>query len=303
MATTTTITSNYNGEVAGELFLNAWKENDVLKNGSVDLLENVNEKTSFRKLETTDGEREYTCGFEPEGSITLSEVDVTPIKFKSDFDLCKEDFRKTWTSKELGQSAHNDNFSKEILDGIIADKLAQHGQKIGRNIWQATVALNKYDGFIPQFVADSTVVKVDGVAITKSNILAEIEKVVTASPENLSGEELVLSVSRNVAQAYNFYLIGQGTVNGLGGNANTDLVFGDYRMVVDKGLPANTMVLADPKNLKVVTGALADHNEIRVVDEDSIPLFTGKIRGTMVYNIATKLVYGAEIVYYRFPIA
>jgi hypothetical protein len=302
MATTTTITSNYNGKVAGGLFLKSWKEADVLVNGAIDLLENVNEKISFRKLETTDGEREYTCGFVPEGSITLAEVATTPVKFKSDWDLCKEDFRATWSADDLGASAHNDNFSKEILDAIIADKLAQHGEKIGRLIWNATVAVNGYDGFLKRFSADATVIDVASTTVTKANVLAEIEKVVTASPANLNGSDLVLSVSRNIAQAYNFYLIGQGTINGLGGNANTSLVFGDYTMVVDKGLPANTMVLADPKNLKVVTGALADHNEIKAVDEDSIPLFTGKVRGTMVYNIATALIYGSEVVFYGTPI-
>jgi hypothetical protein len=302
MATTTTIQSNYNGKVAGGLFLKSWKESDVLKNGAVDLLENVNQKISFRKLQTTEGETEYACGFAPAGSITLSEVSTTPVKFKSDWDLCKEDFRATWSADELGSSAHNDNFSKEILDGIIADKLAQHGEKIGKNIWQATDAVNGYDGFIAKFLADENVIDVDGTSVTKANVLAELEKVITASPAELNGSDLVLSVSRNVAQAYNFYLIAQGTTNGLGGNANTALVYGDYTMVVDKGLPANTMVLADPKNLKVVTGALADHNEVKSVDEDSIPLYTGKIRGTIVYNIATALVYGAEVVFYSVPV-
>lgn len=302
MATTTTVQSNYNGKVAGGLFLKAYKATDAFANGSVELLENVNEKISFRKLQTTDGEREYSCGFIPEGSITLAEVSTTPVKFKSDFDLCKEDFRATWSAEDLGSSAHNDNFSKEILDGIIADKLAQHAEKIGRNVWQAVDDTNGYDGFLKKFSDDATVIDVESTTVTKANVLAELEKVVAASPDSLNGSDLVLSVSRNIAQAYNFYLIGQGTVNGLGGNANTALVFGDYTIVVDRGLPANTMILADPKNLKVVTGALADHNEIKAVDEDSIPLFTGKVRGTLVYNLNVAVIYGAEVVFYGTPI-
>lgn len=302
MATTTTIQSNYSGKVAGGLFLKAYKETDVLKNGAVELLENVNEKISFRKLETTEGDVAYACGFAPLGSITLAEVEVTPAKRKSDFDLCKEDFRATWTAEELGSSAHNDNFSKEVLNSIIADKVAVHGAKIGVDIWQGTVATNGYDGFITKFLADETVIDVVGTTVTKANVLAELEKVATAQPDSLNGMDLVLSVSRNIAQAYNFYLIDKGTLNGLGGNANTSLIYGDYKLVVDRGLPANTMVLADPKNLKVVTGALADHNDIRIVDEDTIPLFTGKVRGSMVYNLGTALIYGAEVVFYSIPV-
>jgi hypothetical protein len=47
---------------------------------------------------------------------------------------------------------------------------------------------------------------------------------------------------------------------------------------------------------------LADHNEIKAVDEDSIPLYTGKVRGTLVYNLGTALIYGAEVVFYGTPI-
>ena len=108
-------------------------------------------------------------------------------------------------------------------------------------------------------------------------------------------------VSPDVAQAYNFYLIDKGTLNGLGGNANTELVFGKHRLIEIGGLPENTIVIAETGNLGFVTGSLADHNTIQVVDEDSIGLLTGKVRGTMVYNVGVVYVYSPEIVYYRIP--
>ena len=108
-------------------------------------------------------------------------------------------------------------------------------------------------------------------------------------------------VSPDVAQAYNFYLIDKGTVNGLGGNANTDLVFGKHRLVEVGGLPENTIVIAEQGNLGFATGALEDHNSIAVIDEDSIGLLTGKVRGTMVYNVGVIYVYAPEIVWYRIP--
>ena len=106
-------------------------------------------------------------------------------------------------------------------------------------------------------------------------------------------------VSPDVAQAYNFYLIDKGTLNGLGGNANTELVFGKHRLIEIGGLPENTIVIAETGNLGFATGSLADHNTIQVVDEDSIGLLTGKVRGTMVYNVGVVYVYSPEIVYYR----
>lgn len=301
MPTTVNVSSNYNGKVAGGLFLKAWKESDTLKNNLVTIYPNVNSKLSLRKQETTNGRREYTCGHTPAGSIVLSEKSVTPVKFKDDWDLCKETFRATWTSDDMGASAANDVFPKEILDGIIASKLAEEASYTDDKIWQGVEATDGYDGFLTQFADDDDIITVDGEAITKSNVIAQLEEAVGAIPTAIRRKTLNIMVSPDVAQAYNFYLIDKGTVNGLGGNANTDLVFGKHRLVEVGGLPENTIVIAEQGNLGFATGALEDHNSIAVIDEDSIGLLTGKVRGTMVYNVGVIYVYSPEIVWYRIP--
>lgn len=301
MPTTVTVGSNYNGKVAGGLFLKAWKEADTLKNNLVTIYPNVNSKLSLRKLETTNGRREYTCGHTPAGSIVLSEKSITPTKFKDDWDICKETCRATWTADEMGASAANDVFPKEILDGIIASKLANEASYTDDNIWQGVEATNGYDGFLTQFADDVNIVTVDGEAIDKTNVIVELEKAVAVIPLAIRRRTLNIMVSPDVAQAYNFYLIDKGTTNGLGGNANTELVFGKHRLVEVGGLPEATIVIAETGNLGFATGALEDHNSIQVVDEDAIGLLTGKVRGTMVYNVGVIYVYGPEIVWYRIP--
>lgn len=298
MPTNVSITSTYAGKVAGGIFLKAFKEADTLKNNLVTIYENVNGKLILRKLQTTRGRREYTCGHIPAGGVVLNETNLIPIKFADDFDLCKEDFRATWNVDDFGQSAHNTIFSREILDAIIADKLAQEADILDTEIWQGTVALNSYDGFCTMFEADADIVKVVGTTITKANVIAELEKAVDAIPLAIRRKTLNLMVSPDVAQAYNFYLIEKGTVNGLGGNANTDLVFGKHRLIEVGGLPENTIVIAEQGNLAFGTSALSDHNEISIVDEDEIGLLTGKVRGKMVYNIGLTYIYPQEIVYY-----
>lgn len=301
MATTTTITSSYAGKVAGGIFLKTFKEADALKNGAVTIYKGVNYKTVLRKVQTTNGRRDYTCGFTPSGSITLNEAILEPKKFKDDFDICKEDFRQEWGEESMGASAHNNNMNKEILDAIIADKLAKNAEDLGTTIWTGDGGTaGEFDGFLTLFEADATVIDVDLDVVTESNVEAQIKLALNAVPVALQGNSnLKVSVSANIAQAYNFYLASKGITNGLGGNANTSLVFGDYTLVRDSGLPANTIVIADPKNLAFGTGETADHNMIEVVDEDSIGLLSGKVRGTMVYNAGVNYAYGAEIVYAR----
>jgi hypothetical protein len=299
MPTTTNITSSYAGKTAGGLFLETFKEADALKNGILTVYPNVNFKTVLRKLQTTNGRRDYSCGHVPAGSIVLNEADLEPKKVRDDWEICKEDFRKTWTEEQMGASAHNDQMSKETLDGIITDKLAQSAQEFGEIIWTGDKDnTGEFDGFLTLFSADATVIDVYIEEITESNVEAELKKALNAVPIALRNKStLKVSVSSDIAQAYNFFLASKGIQNGLGGNANTSLVFGNYTLVVDNGLPASTIVIAEPKNLAFGTGALADHNEIKVVDEDAIGLLTGKLRGTLIYNAGVQYAYGAEIVW------
>jgi hypothetical protein len=299
MPTTTTITSNYAGKAAGDLFLQTFKSADTLEKGIVTLYPNINYEAWLRKLQTTNGRRAYSCGHVPAGSVTLSERLLKPKKFKDDFDICKEDFRATWNEESMGASAHNEQMNREILDAIIVNKLADNAETFDALLWTGDdTNTDEFDGYLTLWSGDATVIKPYIPVATPTNILDILETVTNAVPIALRGSTtLKISVSADVYQAYMHRLIKEGVGNGLGGNANTSLVYGVLSLNLVKGLPANTIVIADPKNLVFGTGAVADHNRIDVVDEDSIGLLTGKVRGTMVYNAGVQYAYGAEIVW------
>ena len=298
MATNVNVQSFYAGKDAGKLFLESFKEVDAIKNGAFTLYENVNYKLNLRKVQTTNGRYAYTCGFAPAGSVTLSEKQLAPEKFKDDFQICKEDFRAQWGEESMGASAHNNVMDKAVLDAIVADKLARNADAFSEEIWQGTGTSGQIEGLLTKFADDEDVIKVAGTVITEQNVEAELKKALAAVPVQLRRKDLKISVSADVAQAYSFHLISKGIANGLGGNANASLVFGNATLVEDAGLPASTIVIADPANLVFATATLADHNEIKVVDEDEIGLLTGNVRGTMVYNAGVDYIYGAEIVWY-----
>jgi len=299
MATTVNVTSYYAGKDAGKLFLESFKEADAIKNGALTVYENVNYKLALRKVQTTNGRYAYTCGFAPAGSVTLAEKQVAPEKFKDDFQICKEDFRAQWGEESMGASAHNNVMDKAVMDAIVANKLADNAQSFAEEIWSGTGSGGQIEGLLTKFADDEDVIVVDGTTITESNVEAELKKALAAVPVALRRKDLKISVSSDVAQAYSFYLISKGIANGLGGNANASLIFGNATIVEDAGLPASTIVIADPANLVFATATLADHNEIKVVDEDEIGLLTGNVRGTMVYNAGVEYIYGAEIVWYN----
>jgi len=303
MATTVTVTSNYAGKEAGGIIGQAFREADTIQSGFITTFENINFKLNLRKIELTGGKRAYTCGFLPAGSITLSEKVLEPIKFKDDFEICKEDFRAQWSEESMGASAHNDNAPKDIMDAITVEKLAQTSAELDDNIWNGdSTNPTEFDGFLKLFLADADVIDVDFAApVTKATVEASLEQAITAIPLAMRKKALRIGVSSDVAQAYNFWLISKGVANGLGGDANTNMIFGKYRIEELSALPASTVIIAEPKNLVFGTGLLADHNELRLVDQDETML-NGLVIGTMVYNAGVQYYNGEEIVWAR-PIA
>jgi len=303
MATTVTVTSNYAGKEAGEIVGQAFKEADTIAKGFVTVFPNVNFKLNLRKIVLTGGKREYTCGHVPAGAITLSEKVLEPKKFKDDFEICKEDFRAQWSEETMGASAHNDNAPKDIMDAIMVEKLAQTAEELDDNIWNGDATnADEFDGFLKLFLADAEVVDVDLASpVTEANIEANLKLALAAIPVELRRKSLKIGVSSDIFQIYTFFLISKGLANGLGGDANTGMKIGKYTLEEINGLPAETIVIAEPKQLIFGTGLLADHNEVRLVDQDDT-LLNGKIIGTMVYNAGVQYYNGAEIVWAR-PIA
>lgn len=304
MATTTTVSSNYAGKVAGQIIGAAFREADTIKSGVLTVAENVNFKMNLRKIAYTDGTTDYSCGFTPAGAITLSEKVIQPKKVMNAFDVCKEDFRQTWSEDSMGASAANKNAPSDIMEAIQLEVLSSQSEKLDAEIWTGLNATNGQvgDGFIVQFEADGAVIKAGngitpvGAPVTEANVETVLKTALAAIPVELRRKKLKVSVSSNVFQAYTFYLISKG----IAWNGTTDdkkAKFGKYDLIEQSGMPDNTIVIADPKNLVFATGLKGDHNELALVDEDSIGLLTGQVRGKLVYNGGCGYYNSEEIVY------
>ncbi len=305
MPTTTTVTSNYAGKEAGAIIGASFKEADTIAKGLVTVAQNVNNKLNMRRIRYTDGTTAYSCGHTPAGAIVLNERVLTPVKLKNDFDVCKEDFRATWSEDLLGSSAANPNMAGDIQAAILAEVLAATAERTDGLIWNGDdTNTDEWDGYLTQFANDAAVVKVgNGItsvaaATIKTNVLSHFDIATAAIPVSLRRKDLKFIVSPDVADAYMKRLIEDGTTNGLGGNANTDLVYGRYKIDIVNGLPDNTIVIYESKNLVFGTGLLGDHNQIAIVDEDEIGLLTGKVRGKMVYNAGVNYYNSEDIVWF-----
>jgi hypothetical protein len=295
MATTTTVSSNYAGRDAGMIIGQAFKTIDTIEKNAVTIAEDVNYKLSLRKIAYTDGTTAYTCGFAPAGTIVLNENTIEPFKFKNDFDVCKEDFRQTWSNGIMGAGAANGVAPSDIMDAIQAEVLGAIGEKLEGDIWTSST---NFDGFLTLFADDADVNKPTAdAAVTEANVLPKyLKPALNAVPVALRNKELIVAVSPDVAQAYAFYLSTQGITYG-NGNSDFPLAFGRHTLTVLNGLPSNSVVIYERKNLVFATGLTADFNQVALVDEDEIGLLTGKVRGKVVYAVGVGYYNAEEIVW------
>lgn len=304
MATTLTVSSNYAGEDAGQLIGKAFKESHTLSKELVTVLPDIPYKIQVKKIEYANGRQDYACGFNPLGSVTLSEKTLEPKKIKNENEICKEDLRQIWSSASMGFSAHNDTVPKDVETALIANILEDTAVATGSDIWSGSSSTSgSFGGFIPLFTADSTVIKAgNGItsanaAVTKSNVLAEVEKVLNATPLAVKrSPDWKFTISSNIALAYEQAQVSASVTYGLGGGAK-ELYYGSTKLEVNNDLPDNTFVSYSKKNLFFGTGLLSDHNEIRIKDMDESDL-SGQVRCKMVYTAGVQYAYGAEIVWY-----
>ena len=304
MATTTNVSSNYAGKVAGGIIGAAFKEGSTLSLGVLTVAENVNYKMNLRKIAYADGTVNYSCGHAPAGTITLSEKVIEPKKVKNDFTVCKEDFRQTWSEDSMGASASNVNAPADIMEAIQLEMLSSQAAKVDEDIWTGLNATDGEtgDGFTVQFAADGAVIKANngitalGAATTEANVEAHLKAALNAIPIPLRKKEVQVLVSSNVFQAYTFYLISKGIAwNGTADDKTAK--FGRYNLVEIQGLPDDTIICAEQKNLVFATGLNADFNTVALEDEDEIGLLTGNVRGKIVYNAGVGYYNSNEIVW------
>jgi hypothetical protein len=266
MATTTSITTTYAGEFAGEYIAAALLSGVTLSQGGVTIKPNIKYKEVIKKLALDSILKDASCDFDPTSNVTLTERILQPEEFQVNLQLCKKDFRQDWNAQEMGFSQY-DNLPKSFSDFLIAQVAAKVAQKIEQNIWNgATATAGEFDGFKTLLLADGDVVDVSGTTLSASNIIAELGKVVDAIPSAVySKEDVKIYLPTSAAK---FYIQAQAALGyrELYHVGQTEMNFQGVPLFTAPGLAADTMVAAEASNLFFGTGLLNDWQEVKLID-------------------------------------
>ena len=313
MATTTNITTTYAGEFAGEYIGAALLSGSTLNQGLVTIKPNVKDKEVIKKVDYTSAIADASCDFTPTGQVDLTERILDPKELQVNLQLCKTPFQSDWEAESMGFSAH-DNLPPKFSDFFIARVAADVAQATETAIWQGSAGAGSFDGYSTlfadaQFATDGGTV-VTPTAITPTNVIAELGKVVDGIPSALYGkEDMIIYVSQNVARAYVRALGGFGSfLNGENNSGvNTQgtmwyanggqLSFDGVNIAIAHGLADNRMVAAQKSNLYFGTGLISDHNEVKLIDMADID-GSKNVRFVMRYTAGVQYGIASDIVYY-----
>lgn len=295
MATTTTLNTTYAGKVAGGYIKSAFLANESLQ--YLTFKENIDYKEVVRKIVDNVTFAAPTCDFTDTGTIALSERILTLEKFQVQRSLCAKDFLIDWDTS----FSQNGEITPDLLEAVTATMLGGIGANNERLIWQGVNATaGEYAGFETLFTADADVIDVVGTTVTKTNVVAEIEKVIAALPVRVrrATEKPILYVASNVAEAYRNAIATAG--NGFfyqSGDAITMTWIGQYIIAECPGMSDNTMVFAQKSNLWFGTNTLAQWNEVATMSMKNVTL-DETIRFSAKFLAGVQYGFGNEIVYY-----
>lgn len=295
MATVTSVTSSYAGEKAAGFISAALLSAPTLDKGGITVKANIKYKQVMQKLAVGDIIADASCDFSATSSVTLTERYLTPKDFQVNLELCKADFESDWLSIEQGYSSFDEipkSFASFLI-GHVAEKVAS---KMEQNIWNGDDAqAGEFDGLVALAAADSDVVDVTGAAITSSNIIAELSKVLDAIPATVYGNSgLAIYVSQADARAYvraqaalgykDLYHVGQ-----------TDMDFEGVRLFIANGLQSGQILAAEKENLMFGTSLQSDMNEVRILDLADID-GSQNARVIMRFSATVNYAIGSEVV-------
>jgi hypothetical protein len=296
MSTTLTVNAGYVGALAGEIFVQAFKKSDTISKGCITVLPNVIGSGFLPKLSYASGLAAYACGFSATGTVTYTDKEVVAVKYKIENELCKDEFHQTFQAQSAGLFAAQNDIPATIQEAILLAMVNNMGAIVDYEIWQGTGSSTSFNGLIKQLTGDTEVLKITGTSITKTNVVAELDKVYNLVPDSIEGDtDLVFVAAKNVTKAYKQAIA---ALYGQTPNGDKELDYLGIRLESIGGLPNNTILAYRVKNVGFVTGLESDMNNVSVKDMDESDL-SGNIRTKIVFTAGVGYSFGAEIVLYR----
>lgn len=247
------------------------------------------------------------CAWTPQQIAKLSEKELKVKTYKINLEQCLDDLERKRTIWMMGPGAKNQELPDSLEEATMTLLANELSSEIETKIFKGDSAANAndFDGVITVLENSLDAVKIKGLALTKDNVLQEIEKAFAALPEDVAAGGLEKE-SLNVYVSYATLLkvkIALGGVFGVNVVVNPNFIVENdvvkylgAEIVPVKGIADNDMVVAEASNFLLGTDLLSDLEEIRLgqmaAPYDNKIFIDGRLR------LGFAIPFEDEVVYY-----
>jgi len=245
-----------------------------------------------------------TCNFGTTNEA-LDAIDIDVCAVSALGEICRFDIEQSFLSLQMAAGSNGsfevpafmayywDEMSKEIESEI--EQIRWRGSSTG----STNTFLDLCDGYEVRLKANASVVDVVAVtAVTSSNVLTEMTRVVNALPAVLKAKRKDLRFYVSPSIALNFEIAAAQGNTAAFITQSLGLSFLGIKVVVAEGLSDGKMVLTNKQNLIYAFDAEGDSKALKAVNlEDSIA--EPKLRTRANLKIGFYIANPAEIVYYN----
>lgn len=268
----------------------------LIESGKITPVTGVKESTLLNLLEFTSGVLQpdgRDCAWTPEQIMKLSEKELEIKTYKINLEQCIDDLEQKRLIWMLKPGAKNMELPETLEEATLTILAAEVSKEIETMIFAGDSSVNAqdFDGAVKVLTDSADAVKVTGVALTKTNILDEIEKLFEAIPQNVLQKGLE-NASLAIYMSYETHtrlklalasLFNSNVVVNSNFSVESDIVrYMGIEVVPVKGLDSSTMIAADINNFVLGTDLLNDFENIRIgqfaAPHDSKVYIDGRLR-------------------------
>ena len=305
-----TINSSFTGKAASGYVSAALLSGKTLASGAIDIRDNIQYKEVIQVINSDSNLiKPGTCDFTATGTLTTTEVVLEPKEIQVNLEVCSKNFLSRWESLQM--KGVKSGLPKTFGEFILEDVVKNTASAMESAIWTGTTSGDlPFDGFETLAAANADVIDVAKSAISEANVTTELQKVVSAIPNAVYGDEtLSIFVSTSIYQSYIAQLAGFGAVNGSNAtegidgkrqmwyNGSQQLFFLGIPVVHCPGLTATDMFCARKEDLVFGSSLYSELNQASILDMSSID-GSQNSRVILRGSAAVAIVQPSQVVFY-----
>lgn len=237
--------------------------------GNFRVLPGVKNKTKIANVVFAQLIQAADCEFTPTNStVSAIEIDVCPLSIQTS--VCQYQLEQAWLADQMAKGSNSDFTVASFMAYFYEQMSAKAHEELAKIMWQGDTdsedpILEKCDGWLKRLCSLDPI-RVAQDTVTAANVIAEMGLVLGSATDEMltAGVNLQFKVSPNVGTAYRIATASTNTINNV--TVGLGLTFLDIPIVVDYGLPANTILLSDPNNFVYALDAEGDIDSLQIVD-------------------------------------